>query len=104
MARDFAKSFYRSKQWETVRNAYMREGQGLCEPCLSQGRYTKARIVHHKIHLSPQNINDPKVTLDPANLERVCYDCHAREHPEIYGWDKRSPRVAFDEDGNVVPL
>lgn len=102
MARDFAIAFYHSMPWRRARNAYMREGHGLCERCLRKGVYRKADIVHHKIHLSPANINDPTVTLDFANLERVCRDCHAKEHPEIYG-EVREPRCAFDEDGNVVP-
>lgn len=105
MARDFATDFYHSPAWKRTRDSYMRLGQGLCEPCLRKGRYTPAAIVHHKVHLSPQNINDPKITLDYANLERVCRECHADKHPEIYGESRlRKPRCAFDEDGNVVPL
>ena len=86
-----------------MRDAYMREGMGLCESCLRQGRYSRAEIVHHKVHLTPDNIDDPKVTLDFSNLERVCRKCHAIEHPEIYG-DKPKPRVGFDEEGNLVKL
>ena len=82
----------------------MRQGQGLCEPCLRRGEYTPAVIVHHKVHLTPDNINDPSITLDFSNLERVCRDCHAGEHPEIYGRPERRLRVAFDEEGNVIPL
>jgi len=103
MARDFALAFYHSKPWKDTRNAYMRLGQGLCERCLRKGKLKPAVIVHHKVHLSPQNINDPKITLDFANLERVCRDCHAECHPEIYGEaHSREPRWAFDEDGNMV--
>ena len=105
MAREFAKSFYKSKAWETVRNAYMRMGYGLCEPCLRRGEYVKAEIVHHKVHLDPSNVNDPKITLDFDNLERVCRKCHADEHPEIYGrTETRRMRMRFDEEGNVIPI
>lgn len=102
MARDFARTFYKSKQWEDTRNAYMRMGDGLCEPCLRNGDYVPAEIVHHKIHLSPDNINDPEVTLSFKNLERVCRKCHAESHPEIYGIVDEPCRVAFDQDGNIV--
>ena len=81
----------------------MRMGQGLCEPCLAKGIYTPAEIVHHKVHLSPDNIDDPSITLNYGNLERVCRDCHAKAHPEIYGSEaERIMRVGFDEDGNVI--
>lgn len=105
MARDFAYTFYNSQRWKNTRDAYMRMGQGLCEPCLAAGRFTPAVIVHHKVHLSPENIDDPTITLNFDNLERVCRDCHAKEHPEIYGSETECiMRVGFDEDGNVVRL
>ena len=35
--------------------------------------------MHHKIYLTPQNINDPAVTLAEDNLELLCQDCHNKE-------------------------
>ena len=104
MAREFAKRFYHSKQWKATRDAYMRTQHGLCERCKERGIIKNASIVHHKVHLAPDNINDPQISLSFDNLEAVCRDCHAEEHPEVYGWDaEREPmRVAFDENGNVV--
>lgn len=103
MAREFAVAFYHSKAWKDTREAYMRSHRGLCEPCLARGVYKPAAIVHHKVHLTPENISDPSVALSFSNLELVCRDCHAAEHPEIYGGAAVSDqRVAFDEMGNVV--
>jgi predicted HNH restriction endonuclease len=48
-------------------------------------------------HITPENINDPYVTLDERNFQRLCVDCHAAVHS---GCER--PRVAFDEMGNVV--
>ena len=105
MARDFARAFYKSKAWETAREACIRRARGLCEPCLKAGRVVPGEIVHHKVHLTPDNVNDPRISLDQSNLELVCRDCHAKEHPEIYGKSAQNgPRVAFDEFGNVVRL
>jgi len=75
MARDFAKSFYESKEWRKCRAAYIKYANGLCERCGEAGN-----VVHHKIHLTPQNINDPNITLNFDNLKLVCQDCHAIEH------------------------
>jgi len=104
MAREFSRAFYHSKAWKATRAAYIRSVHGLCERCLRRGRYRRGEIVHHKVHLTPENINDPSVTLSFDNLEYVCRDCHAAEHPEIYGTPRPEPRYAFDEDGNILPL
>lgn len=99
MARDFAREFYKSKSWKSLRKAYVESRHGLCERCWAKGVASPGEIVHHKIHLSPANINDPEITLNPANLELLCRDCHAIEHSE---GDRPLDRVAFDEEGNVV--
>ena len=102
MAREFAKAFYGSRAWQDARNAYIR-AHPLCERCMEHGRVTPGQIVHHKVHLSPENINDPTIALGFDNLETVCRDCHASEHPEIYGLKDLEPcRVGFDLQGNVV--
>ena len=40
----------------------------MCEVCHERPGY----IVHHKIILTPQNIGDPKVSL---NWDRMSYEC-----------------------------
>lgn len=106
MARPFAKAFYRSKSWKKTREAYFRHAHGLCERCREQGTIRKGEIVHHKEHLTPENINDPSVSLSFDNLELLCRDCHAQEHPEIYAnrEPETAPRVAFDENGDLISL
>ena len=56
-------------------------------------------IVHHKRPLTPDNIDDPLVSLNEKNLETLCRACHAIAHgaaPPI------ADGLAFDENGNVV--
>ena len=93
--RDFAKGFYKSKAWQKCRESYLNKARGLCEECLRHGLYTPADTVHHKIHLSPKNINDPSITLSFDNLEAVCRDCHANLH-------KSEKRYRVDEFGHVI--
>ena len=110
MAQSWAKDFYHSKGWKTTRESYMGrpvpDGMGgicppgMCERCFQAGRLVPAAIVHHKVHLTPQNIGDPDVSLSHSNLMRVCRDCHAFLH----GDTEYTPRVSFDENGRVIPL
>jgi 5-methylcytosine-specific restriction endonuclease McrA len=54
-------------------------------------------VVHHRTYLAPQNIHNPELTLNWANLEALCQDCHNREHHR----GERRSRYEFDENGNI---
>jgi len=71
---------------------------GVCERCFAMGRMTPAKLVHHKVHLSPSNINDQSITLSYDNMQRLCQDCHAYVHS-----GNQEPRVEFDDAGNPIP-
>lgn len=51
MAKEYAKSFYKSKEWIKCRNSYITFVHGLCERCGKPGK-----IVHHKKKITPMNI------------------------------------------------
>jgi 5-methylcytosine-specific restriction endonuclease McrA len=93
-ARNFARKFYSSKQWEWRSKTYRNE-HPLCEKCLAKGLYVPAVLVHHKVHISPENCHDPNILLGEDNLESLCAECHAEEHS-----DKEVPK--FDEYGCLI--
>ena len=101
MAQDFSKSFYQSTQWQDCRRAYIARVHGMCEHCLSKGKYNPGYIVHHKVTLTPGNINDPNITLNHEQLEYVCLDCHNEEH---YGTPVTRDDVMFDSNGDVIGI
>ena len=94
--KDWAAPFYLSMAWKRCRAAYIKKAGGLCERCLQKGLVVPGEIVHHRIHLTPQNINDPTVTCSFENLELVCRECHADEHARL------KKRYVIDEDGRVI--
>lgn len=79
-----------------TRKAYTKSVGGLCEECMKRGVYKAGEIVHHKTHLTPDNIDDPNITLNWNNLELVCRDCHAKIH------DKKKRRYKLDDLGRVI--
>lgn len=93
--KDYAKGFYLSPAWKKTREAYRKSKGNLCEPCLENGIIKPCEFVHHKIHISPENITNPEITLDWNNLQCVCRDCHAKLH----GTQKR---YQLDEEGRIV--
>ena len=97
MAQEFAKAFYKSKRWEHTRLAYAASVGWLCEDCVARGLYTPGKVVHHITPLTPQNIENPDVSLGWSNLRLVCQDCHAEEHRAHKG-----ERYQILADGTVV--
>lgn len=98
MAKDFAKTFYKSAAWIACRESYIAERRGLCERCMARGIISAGRIVHHKIWLTPDNIQDPTVALNHKNLELVCQRCHNAEH------NGSGKRFVIDASGAVHPI
>lgn len=92
---EFAREFYQSAAWKSCRETYRRSKGHLCEKCLAKGIYRPGEIVHHKTFLTPENINDPDVALNPDNLELLCRDHHADAH-------KPERRFRVDELGRVT--
>ena len=88
----FAKAFYKSIAWKKCRDAFYKSKYGLCERCGNGGL-----IVHHKIKLTPQNINDPIVALNWDSLELLCLDCHNRKYCTNDG-------IVFDENGDLIKI
>ena len=93
VAQEWAKAFYKSGAWLKCRAAYIQSVFGLCEKCGRPGW-----IVHHKIKLTPGNINDPNVTLNWDNLEYLCQDCHN----SVHGLSSTADGLMFDERGDLV--
>lgn len=90
MSREFSKKFYDSKQWENVRTYCLMRDKYKCVRCGG----VKNLEVHHKVWLTPENINDADVTLNEKNLETLCRNCHKEEH--------RPKGQTFDENGFLI--
>ena len=104
MAREFAKAFYNSKAWLKCRVAYIAKRKaidgGLCESCHERPGY----IVHHKIELTPDNINDSDIALGHGNLKYDCIECHNQENGRGNHEAPGLVQYVFGLDGDVVPV
>lgn len=59
-----------------------------------------AKIVHHKTHITPENINDVSITFSWDNLEALCMDCHNNEHHA----NKKIKRYVYDDEGKITEM
>lgn len=97
MAKEFAKDFYNSPMWRRTAKLYKQSKFGICERC---GKPHNKMIVHHKIYLTPENINNLNISLNFINLELLCIDCHNNEHFEKYSPVRDD--VCFNEYGELI--
>ena len=86
-------AFYTRRAWRNCRASFLKERGGLCEICLAKGLIVPAVHVHHKIHITPENLDDPRITLDHSNLMALCEECHKAQH--------RTKRWRCDELGRI---
>lgn len=98
MAKPFSDKFYKTSTWRDCRNAYAATRGHLCERCLSRGILSHGEIVHHKIELTPDNINDPAIAYGFDNLELLCRFCHA----EVHDRRKNCRRFSIGPDGEII--
>lgn len=96
MAKEFAKGFYNSAAWKRCRLGYIQLRFGICEHC---GKAIGTHgIVHHKMPLTPQNINNPAITLNWDNFKYLCTECH--NAVDVAGAVRED--VMFDADGDLI--
>lgn len=103
MAKEWAKPFYKSTKWKKCRDSYIAEriaiDGGMCETCKQNLGY----IVHHKILLTPDNINDPDIALNHDCLEYDCKECH--DQFDGHGVGKKTKLLCeFDSNGQPIPI
>jgi 5-methylcytosine-specific restriction endonuclease McrA len=96
MAKEFAKQFYSSLQWKSTRLLVLRRDLYTCQECFGN----RAQEVHHIIELTPENINDITVSLNPDNLLSLCHTCHTKITKGSTG--DVAEGYVFDDEGNVV--
>lgn len=71
-------AFYHSKAWRDL-SYLLRLKSGKCQRC---GRIAdmKQLHAHHKVLLTPSNVNDVSISLNPDYIEILCNSCHDEEH------------------------
>ena len=97
MAQAFSKKFYDSKLWKDAREYVLKRDRYQCQDC----KVMAAEEVHHIKELTPDNINDPMVSINPSNLISLCYNCHKLRHRKSKSIIKTD--YEFDAEGNIIP-
>ncbi len=74
------RDFYRSREWTSLRMMLMAQRGPVCEMCGNLITNSTNLIGHHTEELTPENIHDHNISLNPDKVKLICRDCHDREH------------------------
>lgn len=87
--------FYRSQKWRQLRNRLIQKrqnkyGEVICEYCNNPIYKLNACIGHHVIPITPENVGDYSISLNPDNIQLVHASCHNDIHNR-YGisWERK---------------
>jgi hypothetical protein len=89
------KSFYASEAWVTLRLLLINERGNRCEHCKKIVPKSKDLIGHHKIDLTPENVNDRSISLDPEKIEIICFECHNKVHNRFGNKNGRQVYIVY---------
>lgn len=99
VAKEFSRTFYKSKAWKETREYIFIRDKGLCQDCLERGTVTPGKEVHHIKHLEPSNMDIPSITLGADNLRLLCKECHSNRHRRK---DTTREGLVFNERGELI--
>ncbi|MFS8189493.1 HNH endonuclease [Rossellomorea marisflavi] len=82
------KTFYKSKEWESLRRRALERDNHECQECRRQGRVHldskkvegKRKSIELNVHHKYEIEYFPKLALVLDNLETLCLNCHNKVH------------------------
>ncbi len=86
------KSFYASEIWQNFRLLIINKRGMICEHCGQLIAEISDLTIHHKTELTPENVNDVTISLNPDNVMIVHHDCHNQIHKR-FGYNSKSKQV-----------
>ncbi|WP_199615530.1 hypothetical protein [Paenibacillus alkalitolerans] len=84
-------TFYASAVWRNLRMTLILEREGRCERCFTISK-PEDIVGHHKIELTPENVHDHTISLNPEKIEIICRRCHDEEHDRF---GKRKAKTVY---------
>lgn len=81
-------NFYASDKWINLRLLLINERGNYCEHCKRMIIKSVDIIGHHEIELTPENVHDHNISLNPFNIKLVCFDCHQIIHKRFGSYER----------------
>ncbi|KEO81504.1 hypothetical protein [Tumebacillus flagellatus] len=88
-------TFYTTAPWRNFRAALIAERGNRCQRCGRIIARSVDIIGHHKIELTPENVHDHTISLNPELVDLICSDCHNEEHERFGYHTKKSVYLVY---------
>ncbi len=102
------REFYKGDDWGICKmqilNARLKNGIVYCEHCgepiiksfnPQKNNNAGAMAFHHKIPLTDTNVNDASISINPANIQIVHWQCHNQIHNRFAGAPRRVDQKVY---------
>lgn len=73
-------SFYASEKWIRFRQLLISQRGLVCEYCHQPVTRLSELTAHHKKELTPENVHDYNISLNPDNIMIIHHECHNKIH------------------------
>lgn len=89
-----------NKRWLLLRKAKLNETGGLCERCLSEGRFVSASVVHHVVPVEwgVGRFGMEKLAYNKDNLMCLCAYHHKQIHMELSSFSAEKSRKRHEAE------
>ena len=94
MAQSWAMELYQSKAWHDLRQVLILQRGLRCEECGKLVPLPSMLIGDHVQELTPENVHDPAVALNPDNVRLICADCHNKKH-QRFGYNSHTVYLVY---------
>lgn len=74
------KSFYNSARWRKFRVSFLASHDPVCAVCKKIITDPLDCELDHIVELTPENVLNPDITLNPDNVQILCHSCHDKKH------------------------
>ena len=89
------RSFLGSEAWQKFRMLIINQRGLKCEHCGKLVAKASELTLHHIIELTPENVCDANISLNPDNVMVLHLDCHNRIHTRFGYQPERGVYITF---------
>lgn len=91
------RAFYKSRDWQAIRQKVLERDNHECQWCKEQGRVTNRSHATLEVDHEKELEFHPELALDTENLRTLCRDCHNKRHNR-FNYDSQVKEIKWNDE------